>query len=164
MIGGITATIFLGTKMLTMERNLIDMETIGGSGDHQLYSTVAIGGGPHFGVTGHTIVLMTTTTTFTFLGAITGATSVSYIVMFLVVGLGIMNGVTLTSNDMLSIMDSTTIIGRLHKFNTTMQLLTHNRTISSAIDGLQHSLRCLGTQHRLKERIYLRLLKIMNCS
>ena len=146
-----------------MESNLIGMETIGGNGDHQLCSTVAIGGGHHFGATGHTIMLMTTTIAFTFLGAIAGVISVSYIVMFLVVGLGIMNGVTLTSNDMLSTMDSTTTTGRLHKFNTIMRLLIRSRTISSAIDGLQHSLRCLATQHRLKERTSLHLLKTMNC-
>ena len=99
-IGGTTAIIFLGTKTLTMERNLIDMEIIGGSGDHLLFSTVAIGGGHRFGATGHTIMLMKTIMTTTFLGTLAGATSVSYIVMFLVVGLGIMNGVMPTLNDM----------------------------------------------------------------
>ena len=162
MVGVFTALILVGIRMLTMVKNLIVMATIGGNGVNQ-HCSAMLGGGHHFGQIGRTMMLMTNTLVSISLGIGAGVGNVYCIAMFLAVGLGTMNGVMRISNAMLCTMASTTIIGRLPKFSTIMQLLTHSQMISSATDGQQHSQRCLAFQHLLKEHIFLHQLKIMNC-
>ena len=162
MAGVITTLMLVGIRMLTMVKYLIAMATIGGNGVNQ-HCSAMLGGGHHFGPTGRTMMLMTNTLVSISLGIGAGVGNVYCIAMFLAVGLGIMNGVMLTSKDMLFIMASTIIIGRLPKFSTIMQLLTHSQMISSATDGQQHSQKCLAFQRLLKEPIFLHQLKIMNC-
>ena len=161
-LGVITTLMLVGIRMLTMAKNLIVMAIIGGNGVNQ-HCSAMLGGGNHFGQIGRTMMPMTDTIIFTSLGNIAGVGNVYCIVMCLAVMLGIMSGVILTSKDMLFIMASTIISGRLLWFSTIMQLLTHSQMISSATDGQQRSQRCLAFQHLLKEHIFLHQLKITNC-
>jgi hypothetical protein len=159
-VGG--AMMLLGISALTMVNYTIVMVTIGGNGVNQ-HCTAIVGGGGHFGTTGHIMMLGKDTTVSISLGNGTGVGNVYCIVMYLALGLGTMNGVMQISNAMLCIMASTITIGRLLKFSTIMQLLTHSQMISSATDGQQHSQECLVSQRLLKELIFLHQLKIMNC-